>query len=321
MNKIKAFILHKPPVSWLIAWSKTLVLPGFDGMPVYDVADFFMHGIRKGAVTMRASALAYSFFLAIFPSVIFLFTLIPYIPIKGFQDELLTFIKDFLPKSAYAATIDTIEDIIKHQRSGLLSFGFLSAMYFSTNGINAMMKSFNQTVHSIETRPQWQQRLISIMLTLILSFLVILAVSLIIFSEFGFHYLVKIHWLKSKVTYQILLIGKWLIIVALFFTAISFLYYWGPAKRKRYRFVSAGSTLATVLTLVISLGFAFFVNNFGSYNKLYGSIGSLIVIMLWIYFNSLVLLIGFELNASIDNAGIVIKKPKPKSKLFSILRG
>lgn len=290
------------PFAFLIQQTRKVVLPGFDGLPLYDVASFFFRGIHKGALTTRASSLSFNFFLALFPSVIFLFTLIPYVPIHHFQDHLLGIIQDILPKTAYKATQTTIEDIIKHKRGGLFSVGFLFALYFSTNGIHAMMESFNKTYHEIETRFPWKQRLISIMLTILLSFLLFTAIALLIGSESTLRYFVKIGLLKSKITYFMISSGKWIIIIAFFLCAISFLYYFGPAKRKRFRFISAGSTLATMLSLAMSLGFAYFVNNFGRYNKLYGSIGTLVVILLWIYFNSIVLLIGFELNASIDNA-------------------
>lgn len=280
-------------------------------MPLYDVSNFFFKGIQKGALTTRASSLSFNFFLALFPSIIYLFTLIPYISfIPHFQDHLLALIQDILPKSAYKATKVTIEDIIRHKRGGLFSFGFLFAMYFSTSGINAMMESFNKTYHTIETRSPFKQRLVSLMLTILLTFLLVTAITLLIGTETVLHYFVKFGLLKNKMALPFIYIGKWLIIAAFFFFAISFLYYFGPAKKKRYHFISAGSILATFLAILTSIGFAYFINNFGRYNKLYGSIGTLIVILLWIYFNSIILLIGFELNASIDNLYVEKKIPK-----------
>jgi membrane protein len=146
------------------------------------------------------------------------------------------------------------------------------------------------------------QRLIALILTVILSSLLITAISLIVFSELAMNFLLEEGLMNIDITYYLLIIGKWLTILALIFTAISFLYYLGPSKESRWRFVSAGSTLATMLTIVTSLGFSYFVNNFGQYNKLYGSLGTLMVIMLWLHFNSAILLIGFELNVSIDRA-------------------
>lgn len=234
--------------------------------------------------------------------------MIPYIPVHNFQNQLMELIKSLLPTNAFEATSATIEDIIRHQRSGLLSIGFLFALYFTSNGFMALMKGFNTSYHVSERRSPLKRRIVSIVLTLILSTLVILSIVMIIFGESAIKYLVTNHILKTKTQVWLLLFGKWVVVLALFFIAISFLYYYAPSVRKRWRFFSAGSTLATVLTILTSVIFAYFVNNFGQYNKLYGSIGTLVVIMLWIYFNSLILLLGFELNASIDIAKKQVKR-------------
>lgn len=307
-RRIVRRIVYSSPARSLIAYTKKVALPGFDHLPVYDVADFFFTGIQRGAIKTRAQSLAFSFFLALFPAIIFLFSLIPYIPVHNFQDQLLDIIKNLLPNNAYDATRSTIEDIIKHQRSGLLSVGFVLALYFTSNGFMAMMKGFNTSYHVSEKRSPAKRRLASLVLTFILSVLLIVATILIIFGEIVIKYLVTKHILKTKTQVWLLLLGKWVVVLALFFIAISFLYYYAPSVKKRWRFISAGSTLATVLTIITSIVFAYFVNHFGQYNKLYGSIGTLIVIMLWIYFNSLILILGFELNASIDNAKKQLKR-------------
>ncbi len=320
MNKITKQIRNSAPVRAVSNWSKKFVVPGFEGLPLYEVADFFIRGIRHSSLSTRAMAMSFSFLLAVFPSIIFLFTLIPYIPIDDFQDELLAMIKGFLPKSNYLTIKDTVEDIIKRQRGGLLSVGFLSALYFSTNGINAMMQSFNQSYHTKETRSAFRQRMVSILLTIILFVLILIAVMLLTFSESFLIYLIKIGWLKKASSLLLLQIGKWIIIIALFFIAYSFLYYFGPAKKKRFKFVSAGSILATFLSLVLAAGFGYFVTNIASYNKLYGSIGTLIIIMLWINFSSFILLICFELNASIDNASVEYRKKNLSKTLKNVFR-
>ena len=302
IKKVAKKVVFSTPVKALTKSSKRVALPGFEGMPIYDVADFFFTGIQRGSIVTRAQSLAFSFFLAIFPAIIFLFSLIPYVPIQDFQDQLLLLIQNVLPKDAYESTRETIEDIIKHQRGGLLSLGFVFALYFTTNGFMALMRGFNSSYHEQEKRSPWKRRGVAFILTIILSILLIVATALIIFSEITFKYLVKKAILKSKTQVVLILLGKWIVVFALFFFAISFLYYYAPSVKKKWRFVSAGSTFATVLTILLSIGFAFFVNNFGQYNKVYGSIGTLIVILLWIYFNSLILLLGFELNASIDRA-------------------
>jgi len=305
LNKLSKKLLRKalslPIVKHFVAYTKRIALPGFEKMPIYDVADFFFTGIQRGSIVTRAQSLAFSFFLAIFPAIIFLFSLIPYVPINNFQNEIMKLIESVLPQNAYLTVRSTIEDIIRIQRGGLLSVGFIMALYFTTNGFMTMMRGFNSSYHVVESRSPFQQRKVAIVLTFILSTLVIVSTTLIIFSEFATAYLVEQSILKSKTQVILIMFGKWTVVLALFFFAISFLYYYAPAVKKTYRFISAGSTLATLLSIIISTGFAYFVNHFGQYNKIYGSIGTLIVIMLWIYFNSVILILGFELNASIDN--------------------
>lgn len=295
-------ILESTWVKSFISYTKRVALPGFDNMPIFSVAHFFFTGIKKGAIVTRAQALAFSFFLALFPAVIFLFSLIPYIPIKNFQNQLLELIESVLPSNAYEGARITIIDIVKIHHGGLLSFGFFSALYFTTNGFMTLMRGFNSSYHASETRTPFRQRIVAIVLTIILSILVLIATTLIIFSSLVTSKLVYHSILKSKTQIALVLIGKWVIVLALFFTAISFLYYYAPSVKKRWQFISAGSTFATLMSILVSTGFAYFVNNFGSYNKIYGSIGTLIVVMLWMYFNSLILILGFELNSSIDNA-------------------
>ncbi|MCD4745083.1 MAG: YihY/virulence factor BrkB family protein [Bacteroidales bacterium] len=297
--------IHKPKViSKFIEFSKKIILPGFDGMPLYDVTTFFFKGIWEGYITSRASSIAFNFFLAIFPSIIFFFTIIPFIPIEHFQDTLLELIKNITPKEAFDTINNTLEDIIKRPRGGLLSLGFILALYFSTNGINSIMEAFNNTYHSIETRSWVKQRLISILLVFIISFIVIIAITLITFGTIALNYLVAQDILKGNFTYNLIQFGKWIVILSICFFTFSFIYYFAPAKKRSFRFISAGSSLATFLSLATSIGFNIYVSDFSRYNSLYGSIGTLLIILLWIYFNSIILLIGFELNASIYNAKI-----------------
>jgi membrane protein len=231
--------------------------------------------------------------------VIFFFTIIPFIPIANFQQSLLDIIQDFIPDEAYATVQSTVEDIVIRPHGGLLSVGFLLSLYFSTNGINSLMVAFNNTFHTIETRSVIKQRLVSIFLVIIITFLLIISIGLITFGTWLLSILLPAQILKSSFIFSLILILKWLIILSTLFFAISFIYYFVPAKKRHFRFISAGSSLATFLIIATTLGINFYVDNFSKYNALYGSIGTLLVILLWIYLNSLSLLIGFELNASI----------------------
>lgn len=298
MQKIVAIILKLPIISTIIEKLKKLVLPGFEGVPLFDVLVFFVRGLQNGDLTNRSAGLAFNFFLAIFPSIIFLFTLIPYIPIENFQEQLLGLMKGVMPKSAFEATESTIEDIIKNQRGSLLSIGFLSALFFSTNGFNSMIRAFNLTYHSVESRKPLMQRLISFLLVIIVFLLLVVAIGLTVYSELILNKLP----FGDNLTSFLIKFGRVVILFALFLCTVSFIYYLAPAKKSGWKFISVGSTFTTLLSILASVGFAFYVNNFGQYNKLYGSIGTLIVVLLWIYFNSIILLLGFELNASIHGA-------------------
>ncbi|MGB0881629.1 MAG: YihY/virulence factor BrkB family protein [Vicingaceae bacterium] len=281
--------------------SKQLVLPGFDGLPVYDVLSFLIEGLQKNSLTTRASSLAFRFFLAIFPSIIFLFSLVPFIPIDNFKRELLELIETSLPLDAYLMVSSTIEDLMFDKDGSILSFGFLFAFYLASNGVNSMIIAFNETSHAVKKASFIETRLRSLLLLIIIVFLMVVAIGLIVFSTPIIHYLTSHHYIQGYAIY-VLKIVKFIILLAVFFTGISSIYYIGNVKKLNFRFISAGSTLATLLSIALSSGFAFYINNFGTYNKVYGSIGTLMVIMLWLYFNSLVLLLGFELNASISHA-------------------
>ena len=308
--KIEEFykkIIDWKPVAKTIAFSQKLVLPGFDGIAFYDVFLFFIKGIQKGSITQRASSLSFNFFLALFPAIIFFFTLIPYLPINDFQTTLFGILQSVLPENAFETVKSTISDILTNKRSGLLSVGFLMTLYFATNGVNAVIDAFNKSYHTSENRPWIKQRLISVFLVIILAVLLITAIALITVGSFLLNYLVEYGILKGEITIYLLFASRWIILLAMLFFGISFLYYFAPAKKKRFRFISAGSSLATFLILITTFGFNFYVTNFSKYNALYGSIGTLIIILMWIYFNAIILLIGFELNASITNAKVTGK--------------
>ncbi len=308
------YLERLPVVTQLIELTRHIRLPGFEGLPLYDVAQFFIRGLSKGDIQMRARSVSFSFFLALFPTIIFLFTLIPYIPIHGFQDQVLGLIKTLLPANTYAASYKTIDDIIRHQRGGLLSFGFLFALYVSTNGVFALLEGFSQTYHVRETRSPFKMRVTSLVLTLVLAVLVFMVILLIIGSEVAAKFIIREKIMGKKIPLFLVDAGQWIILISLCFVAISMIYTYGTAasmRKRQWRFVTAGSTLATILVIATSLGFNYFITHFGQYNKIYGSIGTLIVILSWIFFNVLQLIIGFELNASIDMAKRTPRIRKP----------
>ena len=284
-----------------IVISKKIILPGFDGLPIYYVAKFFFKGLVEGALELKASSVAFKFFLAIFPTLIFLLTLIPFIPIENFRTELLEIIDDLMPDQGYEFLNESLISLITNADGGLLSFGFLFALYLATSGFDGMQNAFMESYNSTFKRSMFKTRMISVLMLFILTTLLVIAIAAILISEYLVNFILE----EGSTSAVLLMIGKWIIIMALCFFCISFLYYLGGNRRMKWRFFSAGSTLATLLVIIVSLAFGFYVDNFANYNRIYGSIGTIIIIMLWVYFNSFVLLIGFELNASIQQAGSV----------------
>jgi len=316
LNKLHKILLKFRPYYLLIEWSKVLVLPGFSPLPLYTIAAFFFQEISKDSLVNKASSLSYNFMLAIFPAIIFLFTLIPYIPIENFQEQLLSLIELILPHNAFLTVESTLEDIVKNQNSRLLSFGFLAALFFSTNGVNHLMQAFNKSSLQIESRSWLQQRLRALALTVLIVFALIFGLAIMTVGEYIISLIRAELIIKDAFWLYLIDLVRWIILIAVYFITISILYRYGPAHAKKWKLFSPGSWLATILAVLTFWGFAFYINNFGSYNKLYGSIGTLIVIMIWLYLNSFIILLGFELNASVDLSKKSIRIVKPVFNRF-----
>ena len=290
-----------------LVYLKRLKIPGFEGLSIYDFIELYVLGLIKGALTSRAGSIAFSFFMAVFPFILFLLTLIPYIPIDGFQDYLFSTLQDILPADSFSAVDTTINDIINIKHGGLMSVGFIMAAIFATNGINAVISGLTFSYHDLELRSIINQYIISFSLTFILTILFIISVGIIIITEIILNNFTDIELIRNYIP-VIIDVGRYVILAILLFLSVSMIFYYGPKSSQHWKFISPGAFLTTILIVIISYLFGVYVTNFGQYNKLYGSIGTLLVIMLWIYLNSIVLLIGFDLNASIWNLKQEAKK-------------
>ena len=309
LSKISLFINKK--TRWVISRAKQISLPGFESIPIYDVVVFFVRGLQRGALTTRASSIAFHFALASLPLIIYFFTLIPYIPIPNFQEGVLSMVESILPSNVYVLLESTLRDMFI-KRKALQLLGILIALYFATNAINVLIVAFNNTYHAIETRSWIERRAVAAFLVIIMFILIATAVSLIIFSRSATNLLDSKEIIQKVFTLYLFRIGKWIVIIAMIYSALSFLYWLGPSRKMKWKFYSAGSSLASVLVILTSLIFSSIINNFGQFNKFYGSIGTLMVILLWLYLNSIALLIGFELNASIKGAKLEIDNELPE---------
>ena len=308
---IRDYILTRPTVRRLLIFAKRRSLPGFLGIPIYDILLFLIKETKSTELFIRANSMAYSFFLSIFPSLMSLFTLLPYVRKyllqivfpnaidEQFDDILKNEIQQLMPGDTGVVIADFIEDLTTNPRVGLLSLGFFLAILFASNGMLTMMHGFEKSYkRTFKQRTAFRKRLIAIVLTFQLGFLLIASVVLIILGNSLMSSLSQ--WIElDQATGWIIWLMRWIIIILLFYTVISIIYRYGIPTRRKFKMFSPGATLATILSISTSLAFGFYVDNFGQYNKLYGSFGTIIVTMIWIQLNSLVLLIGFELNASI----------------------
>lgn len=308
--KHKRFILQWTPFRLFIGWLKRVRFQKYENVSLYKILKIFLQNLTDDEILDRANGVAYNFLLAIFPGIIFLFTLIPYVS-EFFPDvnkeSIMEFLGSQMPPSMYSVVSSTVLDIVSNQRGGLLSLGFLFSIYLSTNGTLALMRAFNACYRTIEYRSGLKTRLIATALTFNLALVLFLAIFLLVvgqlFLEYVTGHLREFNLVDLSGTTVFLLFSlRFIIIFVVFFLAISTLYYFGPAIHYNWRFFSVGSFLATLFALAVSYGFSYYVTNYGTYNKVYGSIGVLIAVMAWVQLVTIVLLVGYEVNASIHNA-------------------
>ncbi|MEY4144487.1 MAG: hypothetical protein RLZZ335_339 [Bacteroidota bacterium] len=268
-------------------------------MPLFDLLAYLAQQLRQSDLNLRASAISFSFFLALFPGLLFLFSLIAYIPVEGLDLAIRRTSQELLPPSAFELLYTTIEDIVGRQQGGLLSFGFLLAFYFATTGLTTLSQSFNISLEVSESRGFLRHQFTVIGLTILLTLCLLSALLLILLGDFLLGEMNRLGLMPDGLLPLMVNLLLWVIILLLVYVGIGLLYYFAPNAPKRHGFFALGSALATVLFIGSSLGFSYYVQHFGNYNRLYGSLATLIVLMLWIYVNAWVILIGFELNSAL----------------------
>ncbi len=278
---------------------KRMSFPGFEGIPIYDVVLKFREEIKEDALSIRASSISYFFILASFPSIIFFFSLIPYVPIDHFDSKILNGLKGILPNGIFSILETTIHDIVSVQRGGLVSINFFLALFIASNGVNSIIRAFDKMNNTFKKRNFFQKKIASFQILFLISMQLIIAFLLIIKGK-EFIQLI-LNWLHTEdiVISYVVRFTKTLLILFSFFNIFALIYYFGPSVKKRYRYFSVGATFATLFSILMSIVFKFYTSYLNNFNRLYGSLGIMIVIMLLIYLNALVLLFGFELNNSI----------------------
>lgn len=315
MIKIQRIIIETKPIRTIIGWSKKLVLPGFEGIPLYDVVIFFFKQTQKIGLNERAASVAFNFLMAVPPLFIFVFTLLSYIPdSKILYTEILVLLKTVIPDQHTYLMISGIMDDFFATGTGTLSFGLVLAIYFSSNATLTIMRTFRKSMLHIEVEDRnfIEIRWSAIRLTAILVMLIMATIMIMLTQTIVLTWIVNQLNIKDRFVDGLFKIGQLLIIFSLVFFAIGLTYRHAPHVQKKWKIRSPGSILATFLIITFTYLFSYWVNNIATYNKVYGSLGSILILMFLVFVNSLVLLIGFELNVSINSLKSIGEKQKIK---------
>ncbi|MCB9183856.1 MAG: YihY/virulence factor BrkB family protein [Flavobacteriales bacterium] len=286
----------------LIGWSRRIVLPGFEGFDLFQISRFFIQALTKGHLATRASAIAFKLFLAFFPAVIVLLTLIPYVPIDDFQARLLATFKDMMPLEVFRFIETTLHDLVVKKHATLLSVSFVTGIYLASNSIDAILAGFSGSANLTTWHSPFKQRLLSLGLLLALTLLAVIAIPVLTISGTVINELARLGFVPNIIIYYSLFAAKWLVSVLVVVTAVSLLYSAGDPTSNRFKLITPGALLAVFLILLISQALAYMFGNITNYNALYGSIGVILAVQLWIYFNMIGILVGYELNTSIARA-------------------
>lgn len=284
--------------AWWKRKAKRIILPGLDGLSLYNLWVIYWGGIIRGTFSTRASSIAFSFFMAIFPFLLFVLNLIPYITfIDDFQLEFLVFMDNILPPETSEFFGNIFEDIAKNPRGGLLSFSFLLSIFLMTNGVNAIFTGFEFSYHTQSNRSVPRQYAVAVGVSVIMALLLLISVIGAVYTTYAIDDLSQLGLVRSDGFGANLI--QYSGFVVLIYTAVAILYYFGTREGRKARFFSVGALFTTVLILLTTYFFGLYITNFSSYNELYGSIGALLILMFYIWLNSNMLLLGFELNLSL----------------------
>ena len=302
IQRVRRKLLYSKSNRRIIRWSQRMVLPGFEGFSLYHISRFFFMALQQGQLVTRASAIAFKLFLAFFPAIIMLLTLIPFIPIADFQVKLMENFQAMMPREVYAFIEGLLHDLLVKKHSTLLSVSTITGIYFASNSMDAILDGFSSSFHVTRWHSAFKQRLLSLGLLLALTIMMVISMALLSLSNWAISLINDSGYVLSQLEHYGLLAAKWGITLLMMLTSISMLYNAGDPSARRFKFFTPGAILAVLLTMLVSQALVFFFERITDYNALYGSIGAIIAVQLWLYFNMIVLLIGFELNSSITKA-------------------
>jgi len=287
-----------PLVRNLMHLLKRIKLPWLEGLSFYELLEMYILGIAEGALSYRAGSIAFSFFMSLFPFLLFILNLIPNIPIEGFQQDFLKFVEESVPPNTYEAIASIINDILNNSYKGLLSSGFLLSIFLQANGLNAILGGFENSKHVIAKRGFLRQYVVALALSLLMSFLLILTVAIIVVFEVFIRSTNIPGFIEDNIS--LIVVGRYIFVMLMILVTTSMLFKFGTKRTVKRSFISIGSVFTTVLIIISSYFFGIWVVKFSKYNELYGSIGTLLIMMFYIWINCMILLLGFELNATIN---------------------
>ncbi|MCB0468692.1 MAG: YihY/virulence factor BrkB family protein [Aequorivita sp.] len=289
--------INIPVIRELVQFSKRIKLPGLGEFSLYNLLDVYGTGIIKGTFSFRASSIAYSFFLALFPFLLFLLNLIPYIPIDGFQTRFLIFFEVLLPAQTSQFFYPIIADIAVNPRAGLISIVFFLSIFLSANGVNAIFSAFEYSFHVTINRSFFRQYFVALVVSIFLALLLLTSVGIILYGEYIINDLQSRAYIENDLFW--ISFFQFIVFLVMIYVIIATLYYFGTKEGKQSHFFSIGAFTTTALFVLTTYLFGIYINNFSNYNELYGSIGALLILMFYIWINANLLLLGFELNISI----------------------
>jgi membrane protein len=274
---------------------------GFGGLNLWEISSFLVIAFSDVKTTMRSASISFRIFLAFFPAIITIFSLIPFIPIANFQEDVFLGIKSLLPGDTFHFIEGTLYDLINKKQSTLLSVGFVLMFYYASASMNAIMQAFQNSQHIEVSAHPFLVRIISFIMMVVLGVMFFLAMILSSISESTFLAMHEKGIIGDKGIIPFLSFGQWFISISFIYCIITILYNSGMNMRirKNWKFLNTGSIFTTLLLIVTSFGFSYFLENFAQFNKLYGSLGTLMVILIWLNLNMVILLVGFDLNALI----------------------
>ncbi|HVY74852.1 MAG TPA: YihY/virulence factor BrkB family protein [Puia sp.] len=312
MTRLERIIKTSKPYRYLSARTKNIFPPGFQGASLYQVMHFFKSQVKRVGLNERARSISFSFLMAIPAATLFICTLIPYLPIsRKLSRQLLLLTREITPnQNTYTLVSNFLNDFLNKPHNGLLSFGFLIALFYASNAMLGLMRSFNRSLHLPGDRGFLHNRWVALRLTLVIMLLVLGTAILLVTQDELLRFIFKEFHIRNNSMRGVLKSVRWVVIIPLFYFAIAFIYYWAPDLKEKWRIYSPGTLLATTLMIITTFAFSFWVNKFGTYNKIYGSIGTIMILMILIHLNSLILLIGHELNVSIHSLKSGSGKPK-----------